>query len=285
MRLGESMKRLAILAVFASGAGLVAAAPPAHAQQVCCVDPNLRGYQPAPPASEGVGSGLLGYVGAEYSKARLDPCTPSPRIETWTGEAAVSSPFMRGLGIQADIKAAHYNGPFGDDWITSPTLHLYQRNTYGSLGGFMGVSNTGDTTLYGAGIEGQVNMASATLYGTLGFGRLNDTVDSNLFAGRVEGRYFLTENLRVDASIGYLRQSAAGASSKAIVTALGAEYQFGAFPGSINIGYRHADAQSSNVESDTLRVGMRWSFNGGSLAERDRLGPSLGNITDIFMSN
>lgn len=95
---------------------------------------------------------------------------------------------MRGLGIQADIKAAKYSGPFGEDWVTSPTLHLYQRNTYGALGGFMGISNTGGATLYGAGIEGQANMAGATFYGTLGFGRLNDTVDSNLFAARMEGR-------------------------------------------------------------------------------------------------
>ena len=224
-------------------------------------------------------------MGAEYSKARLNPGTPSPRVETWTGEAAVSSPFMRGLGIQADIKAANYSGPFGDDWITSPTLHLYSRNTYGALGGFMGISNSGDATLYGAGIEGQVNMAGATLYGTLGFGKLNDTVDSNLFAARLEGRYFLTENLRFDASVGYLRQSATGVSSKAIVSAVGAEYQLGAFPAAINVGYRHADAQNSTIESDTLRVGMLWSFNGDTLAERDRLGPSMSNISDIFLSN
>lgn len=85
--------------------------------------------------------------------------------------------------------------------------------------------------------------------------------------------------------MGYLRQSAGGTSSKAVVSGVGAEYQFGTFPASITVGYRHADAKNSNIESDTLRVGVRWSFNGDTLAERDRLGPSMGNITDIFMSN
>jgi hypothetical protein len=285
MRLGDSMKRLATLAVFAAGAGLVATAEPAQAQQVCCADPGLRGYQPGPPPPERFGSGLRGYVGAEYSKARLNPGTPSPRVETWTGEAAVSSPFMRGLGIQADIKAAKYTGPFGDDWITSPTLHLFTRNPYGALGGFVGFSNGDGGNLYGAGIEGQANLTGATLYGSLGFGRINDTVDSDLLAARIGGRYFLTENMRLDANVGYLRQTTGAAKSEAMVYGLGAEYQFGTFPASVHVGYRHADAKDSNIEADTLRVGVRWSFNGQTLVQRDRGGPSFNNISDIFLSN
>lgn len=277
------MKRLVMIAGLATAAGFALAAEPGHAQTVCCVDPGLRGYQAAP--EPGFGSGLRGYVGVEYSKARINPGTPSPRIETWTGEGAVASPFMRGLGVQADIKAARYSGPFGDAWVTSPTLHLFQRNTYGAVGGFVGVSNEDGTTLFGGGLEAQANMRAATLYGTLGFGHVNDVVDSNLFAARLEGRYFLSENLRLDASVGYLRQTAAGAKSEAVVSAVGAEYQLGGFPASIHVGYRHADARNSIVESDTLRVGLRWSLNGETLAERDRLGPSFANITDQFLSN
>jgi len=277
------MKRLAILAVFASAGGLAFGTGSAQAQTVCCVDPGMRGYFPAPPPP-GAGSGLRGYVGVEYSKARLTPGTPSPRIETWTGEGAIAMP-LGGFGLQADVKAARYSGPFGDDWVTSPTLHLYRRNPYGALGGFIGVSNSGGATLYGGGIEGQANMSGATLYGTLGFGRINDTVDSDIFAARVEGRYFLTENLRVDSSLGYIRQSANNVRSEGTVAAVGAEYQFGAFPASVHVGYQRASARDSNAASDTLRVGVRWAFNGETLAQRDRYGPSFGNVTDIFMGN
>ena len=50
-------------------------------------------------------------------------------------------------------------------------------------------------------------------------------------------------------------------------------------------GYMHADASNSSAEADIVRVGMRWNFDGGSLAERDRLGPSLNNVSDLFQMN
>ena len=280
------MKRLAVLAILASGAGVTGAVGAAEAQTICCVDPNMRGYQGGPPPPSEPYAGLRGYVGVEYSEARLNPGTPSPRVEVWTAEGAVATDFQ-GFGVQADIKAAKINGAgtAGDDWITSPTLHIYRRNAYGALGGFAGFSNGDGGNLYAAGIEGQANMTGATLYGALGFGRINDTVDSDLFAARLEGRYFLTENMRLDANVGYVRQTAGTARSEAMVYGLGAEYQFGAFPAAVQVGYRHAETEGSTIESDTLRVGLRWAFNGATLAERDRAGPSLGNISDIFRSN
>jgi len=280
------MRRLVVLAILASSASFTVAVQKADAQTVCCVDPNLRGYQPAPPPEPAPLGGLRGYVGVEYAKSRLNPGTPSPRTETWTAEGFVATDF-RGLGVQADVKAAKINGTgtAGDDWITSPTLHLFTRNPYGALGGFVGFSNGDGGNLYGAGIEGQANLTGATIYGSLGFGRINDTVDSDLLAARIGGRYFLTENMRLDASVGYLRQTAGTAKSEAMVYGVGAEYQFGAFPASVQVGYRHADAEGSNIESDTLRVGLRWSFNGDTLVQRDRAGPSFSNISDIFLSN
>lgn len=76
-------------------------------------------------------------MGVEYSKARLEPGTPSPRVETWTGEAAVAGQF-RGLGVQGDIKVASYQtlgSSTGDGTVTSPTIHVYERTPYGLIGG------------------------------------------------------------------------------------------------------------------------------------------------------
>ena len=280
------MQRLVVIAILASGAAFTASAEKAQAQTICCVDPNMRGYQAAPPPEPEPYGGLRGYIGVEYAKSRLNPGTPSPRVEAWTAEGAVVTDF-RGLGVQADIKAAKINGTgtTGDDWVTSPTLHIFKRNPYGALGAFAGFSNGDGGNLYAAGIEGQANMTGATLYGTLGFGRINDTVDSDLLAARLGGRYFLTENLRLDAAAGYVRQTAGAAKSEAMVYDIGAEYQFGAFPASVQFGYRHAEARGSAIEADTLRVGLRWSFNGDTLAQRDRAGPSFSNVSDIFLSN
>ena len=66
---------------------------------------------------------------------------------------------------------------------------------------------------------------------------------------------------------------------------LGFEYQPSAVPFSIQGSYAHADASNSSAESDTVRLGLRWNFDGGSLIERDRTGATLNNVTDLFLSN
>jgi hypothetical protein len=310
------MYRAAVFALFASTL-LVAGA--ARAQQICCVSAGpdgLRGYanpqypppqyaqpqyaQPQyaqPPYGDPqygqpqyqprpTSSGLRGYVGVDYGKARLEPGTPSPRIETWTGEAAASGEVGR-LGVQGDVKVASYNtkGPGGDGTQWSPTLHVYERNAYGLIGGWTGWSHTKGADLFGIGLEGQAYMGGATLYGSVGYGHVNGAIDQNLWTARLEGRYFVTENLAVNVNGGLVRDSASGAHTTARDVGVGAEYQPGVAPISILAGYDHASASGSTAKADTIRVGLRWNFDGGSLAERDRLGPSLNNITDLFLSN
>jgi hypothetical protein len=315
------MSRAVLFALTASAA-LVAGA--AQAQQICCVAQpapqtvccagppaqaaGLRGYDPAyAPQTYGTsqyggpapayaepryaprptGSGLRGYVGVEYGKSRLDPGTPSPRIETWTGEGAVVGDF-RGMGVQGDIKIASYNtqgssGGSGTTW--SPTLHVYQRNAYGLIGGWAGWSHTKGADLFGLGLEGQATMGSATIYGSAGYGHVNSTLDQSLWTGRLEGRYFVTENFSLNVNGGLVRASASGAHTTVRTVGFGAEYQPSVLPFSIQGGYSHADASGSSAESNTVRVGLRWNFDGSSLAERDRVGPSLANVTDLFQSN
>jgi hypothetical protein len=250
----------------------------------------LRGYaepnypdRPAPPL-------LRGHVGVEYAKTRLNPGTPSPRVETWTGEGAVVGQ-VRNFGVQGDIKVASFNGPgtAGDGTATSPTLHVFKRNPYGLIGGWAGWSHSEGADLLGIGAEGQAYMSGATIYGSIGYGHVNDVTDQNLWAARVEGRYFLTENFMLGATVGLVRASADTGTTTAHSTVrtvgIGAEYQPGQLPFSINAAYAHADASNSSAESDTIRIGMRWNFDGGSLAERDRLGATLNNVTDLFLSN
>jgi hypothetical protein len=299
------MRRAGLFALCASSAFIAGAA---QAQQICCVPQQparpdgLRGYaQPQPqyaPPQYGEpqypdrpsSSGLRGYVGVEYAKTRSDPGTPSPRVETWAGEGAVSGQ-MGGFGVQGDIRVANYDVVGGGDtWVTSPTLHVFQRNPYGLIGGWAGWSHSGGSDLLGLGAEGQAYMSNATLYGSVGYGHVSDGLDQNLWSARVEGRYYATENLALNAHAGLVRTSmdtAAGARARSTVRTVGfgAEFQPGSLPFSILAGYSHADASNSSAESDTLRVGLRWNFDGGSLAERDRLGATLNNVTDQFLQN
>ena len=313
-------------AVFALSASTVLVAGAAQAQQICCTAQQpppqiccvaapppqaagLRGYAdpqyasapygtsqyggPAPAYAQPTyaprppGTGLRGYVGVEYGKARLDPGTPSERVETWTAEGAVVGQVGQ-FGVQGDAKIASYNtlnssGGSGTAW--SPTLHVYTRNAYGLIGGWTGWSHTKGADLFGLGLEGQANLAGATIYGSAGYGHVNSTLDQNLWTARLEGRYFITENFGINVNGGLVRASASGAHTTVRTVGVGAEYQPGVLPFSIQGSYSHADASGSSAESDTIRLGLRWNFDGGSLAERDRLGPSLSNVTDLFQSN
>ena len=315
------MKRLVILAALASGAGLVGAVDRAQAQapQVCCV-PTMRGYQqpapppayhqPAPPPAAypypagGYGQpvygpppgqerypsrGLRGYVGVEYSNRSTteatDPVTPD--VEAWSAEAALSAP-VGGFDLQGDIRASRYEGLGGDEtWVTSPTLHLFKRTAGGAAGAFVGMSDTDTGTLYAGGLEGQAYLSSATLYGSLGFGRLEEgDVDYDVFAARLAGRYFVSDNFRLDGSVGYYRQTGGlTPRAEAVVAGIGAEYQLSGVPAAIRVGYQRFNPTGAGVTDETIRVGLRWALTGDSLAERDRLGPTMNNITDLFMRN
>ena len=114
---------------------------------------------------------------------------------------------------------------------------------------------------------------------------MDDVTNKNLWTAQLEGRYFVTENFRISANAGLVRAKGGGARTTVRTVGFGAEFQPGNLPFSIQGGYMHADASNSSAEADIVRVGMRWNFDGGSLAERDRLGPSLNNVSDLFQMN
>jgi hypothetical protein len=265
-------------------------APPQYAQPQYGPQQNdQRQYAPPEydPRPASAASGLRGYVGVEYGKSRLNSDTPSPRVETWTGEGAVSGA-VGGFGVQGDLKVANYNTLDSSDdegTVWSPTLHVYQRNAYGLIGGWTGWSHTQGADLFGIGVEGQAYMGGATLYGSAGYGHVGSGQDRSLWTARLEGRYFVTENLALNLHGGWVWNDAGGANSTVRTIGVGAEYQPSVVPFSIQAGYSHADASQSTAENDTIRLGLRWNFGGGTLAERDRLGPSLDNISDLVQSN
>lgn len=252
-----------------------AAPQPQYPAQYPAQSPPQYSPRPAP-------SGLRGYVGVEYGSAKLNPDDPSPKIESWTGEGAVAGQ-VGGFGVQGDLKVADRSGAGATSW--SPTLHVYKRNPYGLIGGWVGYSGSEGDDLFGLGIEGQAYMNSATIYGSVGYGKVDGAVDQSLWAARLEGRYFVTEDLRLDVKGALVRGGPSGARETVRSIGVGGEYQPGALPFSIQGSYIHADASGSSASSDTFRIGLRWNFDGGTLAERDRLGASLANVSDQFMAN
>jgi hypothetical protein len=226
--------------------------------------------------------GLRGYIGAEYGTTRLYDASGRSTAKSWGGEMALDLPLRGSVGAQLDLKATRYDYPLGNQWVGSPTLHLFVRNPYGRVGVFAGGSRAGDVDAWGAGVEAETYFTGASLYGSLGYGQVNKLSDTTLLAGRVEGRVFMTENFRLSANAGYLDARSNNSRDHGYSVGLGAEYRLSNMPVSINAGYQHAKLNNAAIKSDAFRIGLRWSLSNETLAERNQGGASLGNVLDLF---
>jgi hypothetical protein len=92
-----------------------------------------------------------------------------------------------------------------------------------------------------------------------------------------EGRFFLTENLSVQGNLGYGDLDSDFGGTDYWTGGIGAEWLIPGAAVSINGGWQHLDADGFEV--DSLGVGVRWNFGGGSLLERNRSGASLRRVT------
>lgn len=226
--------------------------------------------------------GLRGYVGAEYGNTRLYDAAGRSSAKSYGVGGAIDLPLRGSIGAQVDFKATKYDFPVGNQWVASPTLHLYARNPYGRVGGFIGATRASGVDAWGAGVEAEAYFTGASLYGSIGYGRVSDLSDTRLWSYRGEGRLFLTENLRVSAGLGYIDAKSRNSSDHGYTASLGAEYRFANAPFSIVAGYQHGKLSRADIKSDAFRVGVRWALSGETLAERDQTGASFDNIFDLF---
>ena len=182
------------------------------------------------------------------------------------------------LGAQVDGAITNYDG---DDTSFGATGHLNTKVGEGLVGGFAGVEASDDITVWGVGVEGQANIDGKTsLYGQAGYGNVDDAFDADIWAVRGEVRYFVADNFRLKGQVGYATVDV-GPNIDTWNAGVEAEYQFSETPFSVWAGYDHADLDDIDTNSDTVRIGVRYTF-GGSLKDRDQSGASLGSITKLF---
>lgn len=226
--------------------------------------------------------GLRGYVGADWGKTWIEDSAGKADAESLGLEAAVAIPLKGRLGAQVDVKGARYDFAGGHRTVASPTLHLYGRNQYGLVGGFAGYSKAGDADAWGAGVEAERFFTGGSLYGSLGYAKISDLSDTRLLSGRAEARVFVTENLRLSGSAGYVDARSAGSSDHGWTAGAGAEYRFANLPFSVTADYQHGKLSRAAIKSDAVRIGVRWMLGNDTLAERDQGGASLANVLDLF---
>ena len=204
-----------------------------------------------------------------------------------------------GFGGQVDLGYFRQNY---DHYNTNSALHeavghLYYRSQGWLAGAFAqqrkyyinGNSNGVDADFLG--IEGQVYLDNTTLYGQLGQGKWSSnsgTTDPDILA-TLELRYFVRENLRLDASINHIKEDAQvlfGYVWRQTTYGVGAEYRFSGTPLSVLARYEYADEKENtgySANSRRLLVGVKFSIGKDSLRKSDREGASLKPVAkDLF---
>lgn len=223
-------------------------------------------------AVPGVAAAQTGYVGAVYSNTDTDG---ADNADAWGAEGAVA--FSGSGSISFEVDAAVIEPDEGD---TASTLvgHVLARNDDHLVGAFVGITNSNDSDTWFVGLEANKYFTNWTLAGAVAYGN-NDDADADGYGANVEARYFVNDNFRLNANLGY----ASVESSDATQIGVGGEYQFAAVPVSIALGYAHTDYDDADFESDSFLVGVRYNW-GGTLRDRDRNGASQAGIAGIASS-
>lgn len=210
-------------------------------------------------------------------------------------QLALSYTDKSGFGGQLDLGyfKQNYDDSNVDLSFREAATHLYYRSQSWLVGTFAQqrkyYTNGNSNNVKGnfLGLEGQVYLNNMTLYGQLGQGKWKystGSTDPDVMA-TLELRYFMNENLRLDASINYLKEDAAGLSNYVWdqkTYGVGAEYLFSGSPLSMLARYEYADENQNTgytASNQRLLIGVKLNFGKDTLRKSDREGASLKPIS------
>lgn len=227
-------------------------------------------------AVPGVAAAQTGYVGAVYGNVEPDGGDDS---DFYGAEGAVAFAGSGSIVFEVDASLTD-----SDDTDTGYGLlgHVYGRNDSHLFGGFVGISGSDDSETYTVGLEAAKYFTNWTLAGAVAYGN-NDDADADGFGANVEGRFFVQDNFRLDANLGWANIDFAGGDDDAFTYGVGGEYQFAAMPISIRAGWAHSEFDEADAEADAWTIGVRYNW-GGTLRDRDRNGASQAGVLGGFGS-
>jgi len=126
------------------------------------------------------------------------------------------------------------------------------------------------------GVEGSFDLgSSAVMLGSFTIGEsefLGADIDTWNLDARIN--FYPTGNLRLGGTLGVGNLDAGGGADDDTTT-IGVDAEWAPFsvPLSFVAGYNHFETDLLAVESDSLSVGIRWNFGGGSVRDRDNAAP------------
>jgi hypothetical protein len=220
-----------------------------------------------------------GFIGGSYGNIEVDDGTTSVDGDLLGLEGSVAVP-LSGLYFQADASLNQISDDTADSNVVFGAAHLGVRNAQWAAAGFIGVSSNEDadsTGIYYGG-EFAYYLPQFTIAGGIGLGNFDDT-DVDLTAYAAEGRFFATDNFRIDAHGGVGTLDLGGIVEVDTTNlGIGAEWKPDNFPISLYAAYDVNSIDDADLDISTISVGIRFDFGNGTLKLRDRNGPTFRSL-------
>jgi hypothetical protein len=215
-----------------------------------------------------------GYVGVTYNNVDVNH---GGSDNSWGAEGAVA--FSGSSQISFEVDGAISDGDHSDT-VGGITGHVFTRNDSYLFGGFVGFTNGNDDTTWSAGLEANKYFDRWTLAGAVGYANDNDS-DVDGWGVNAQARFFPTDNIRLQANVGWAQVNFPGDNDNAWTAGVGAEYQFSTIPVSIGAGYNHVELNDTDLSANVWSVSLRYNFGGGTLYDRDRHGASQADLVNF----
>lgn len=218
-----------------------------------------------------------GYAGLVYSNTDFGAGSDA---DSWGLEGAVAFAGSGSIVFEVDGSIVNTDaGAGGDDTGYGVVGHIYSRNSDYLFGGFVGLTDSDNSsTTWLAGLEANKYFANWTLAGSVFYGN-NDDANADGWGANAEGRFFLTDNFRLNANIGWVNVDSGPGDDDAMLYGVGGEFQFDGMPISIGAGWNTVDFDGGDV--DVWSVGVRYNFGGTTLRDRDRNGASQASVIGL----
>jgi hypothetical protein len=222
---------------------------------------------------------VTGTVGVNASHSEIDAGAFDADDDAYGLNGAVSIPVGGSLAVLLDGSYSHADE--ADTDLFAGTAHLITRNDSRAFGGFIGLADVDDETAVIGGGEYAKFFSNSTLALGAGYGQLDDA-DVDLYGLSGEYRYFLTDNLRLDAGLGWTKADATFGDADIWTAGVGVEYRIANSPVSVGANYLRGEANDDfDVSSDVFGIFARWDFGNGSLKARDRTGNTFGQFGGV----
>lgn len=237
------------------------------------------------------GNKAAGYIDLHYGFANLQTEADLPDLDWRSAGIAgrANLPFSPGSGLNLQIdgtadRLLYVQGNSAGSTPIEATGHLSYRNPDRfALGAFGSYGRADPYELYGGGVEGQLFWNRVTLYGQGGYRHVDQPNNFvNEWYVRGVGRWFPTDNTRIEGEIGYAWYDPdKGTGNDDTFWSVSAEYRFDHMPIGIYGQYRGdylrptEEGKSVPLTINTFLFGIRGYLGSDSLFDNDRRGASF----------